>query len=97
MDWTRAMTFYKSALKHNTSSVNALFRIASLYRNQDQLERAVKYFKRVVTIQDNNGEVWSALGHCHLMMEDLHEAYYAYQQALKYLENPKVGTYSSKK
>ncbi|KAI8149813.1 hypothetical protein BJV82DRAFT_504241 [Fennellomyces sp. T-0311] len=88
-DHNRAMAFYKSALKHNTSSIGALSRIATLYRNQEQMERAVKYFKRVLTIQDTNGEMWSALGHCHLMMEDLQDAYHAYQQALKYLDNPR--------
>ena len=30
------------------------------------------------------------LGHCFLMMEDLQQAYAAYQQALYHLRNPKV-------
>ncbi|KAI7885182.1 TPR-like protein [Lichtheimia hyalospora FSU 10163] len=86
---TRAINFYKEALKHNADSVNALSRLASLYRDQDQLDQAVKYFKRVLTIDENHGETWSALGHCHLMMENLGEAYHAYQQALSCLPNPK--------
>ncbi|CDS13009.1 hypothetical protein LRAMOSA05193 [Lichtheimia ramosa] len=86
---TRAINFYKEALKHNADSVNALSRLASLYRDQDQLDQAVKYFKRILAIDEHHGETWSALGHCHLMMENLGEAYHAYQQALSCLPNPK--------
>lgn len=34
--------------------------------------------------------MWSALGHCYLMQDDLQKAYTAYQQALYHLPNPKV-------
>lgn len=33
----------------------------------------------------------SVLGHCHLMMDNLQEAYTSYQQALYHLRDPKVG------
>jgi Flp pilus assembly protein TadD len=52
--------------------------------------QAVEYFQRVLNIETNNGEVWGALGHCYLMMDDLQKAYTAYQQALYHLPNPKV-------
>lgn len=52
--------------------------------------QAVEYFKRILAIQENNGETWAALGHCYLMMDNLQEAYQAYQQALYHLSNPKV-------
>ena len=32
----------------------------------------------------------TAAGHCYLMMDNLQEAYTAYQQALYYLPDPKV-------
>lgn len=51
--------------------------------------QAVEYFQRVLNIESNNGEVWGALGHCYLMMDDLQKAYTAYQQALYHLPNPK--------
>lgn len=50
----------------------------------------MEYFQRVLNIETNNGEVWGALGHCYLMMDDLQKAYTAYQQALYHLPNPKV-------
>lgn len=41
-------------------------------------------------MQPDNGDVWSAMGHCYLMQDDLQKAYVAYQQALYFLPNPKV-------
>jgi len=49
----------------------------------------VEYFQSVLKLQEDNGEVWSALGHCYLMQDDLQKAYSAYQQALYLLPNPK--------
>lgn len=34
-----------------------------------------------------------SLGHCHLMMDNLQEAYTSYQQALYHLRDPKVGQF----
>ncbi len=52
--------------------------------------QAVEFFQRILNIESNNGEIWGALGHCYLMMDDLQKAYTAYQQALYHLPNPKV-------
>ncbi|KAI8880367.1 TPR-like protein [Backusella circina FSU 941] len=88
-DWERAMNSYESALRHNPYSIKALSSIASLCRGREQFNKAVEYFKRILALQENNGESWSALGHCYLMMDNLQEAYHAYQQALYHLQNPK--------
>ncbi|KAF7728616.1 glucose repression mediator protein [Apophysomyces ossiformis] len=88
-DYDKAMTCYESALRHNPYSIVALSQIASLCRGREQFARAVEYFKRILAIQENNGETWAALGHCYLMMDNLQEAYQAYQQALYHLSNPK--------
>ena len=91
-DYDKAMSCYASALRHNPYSIVALSEIASLCRGREQFGRAVDYFKRILAIQENNGETWAALGHCFLMMDNLQEAYQAYQQALYHLSNPKVFT-----
>ncbi|KAI8052687.1 hypothetical protein BDF21DRAFT_173334 [Thamnidium elegans] len=88
-DYDKAMSCYESALRHNPYSVVALSQIASLCRGREQFGRAVDFFKRILAIQENNGETWAALGHCYLMMDNLQEAYQAYQQALYHLSNPK--------
>ncbi|ORY97359.1 hypothetical protein BCR43DRAFT_438612 [Syncephalastrum racemosum] len=88
-DYDKATTCYESALRHNPYSINALTQIASLCRGREQFSRAVEFFKRILAIQENNGETWAALGHCYLMMDNLQDAYHAYQQALYHLSNPK--------
>lgn len=88
-DYDRAASCYEQALRHNPYSVQALSQIASLCRGREQFSKAVDYFKRILTIQENNGEIWGALGHCYLMMDNLQEAYHAYQQALYHLPNPR--------
>ncbi|KAI8637366.1 hypothetical protein BD408DRAFT_406488 [Parasitella parasitica] len=88
-DWERAMNSYEAALRHNPYSITALSHIASLCRGREQFAKAVEYFKRILALQENNGETWSALGHCYLMMDNLQEAYQAYQQALYHLQSPK--------
>ncbi|KAI8083296.1 uncharacterized protein B0P05DRAFT_595872 [Gilbertella persicaria] len=88
-DHDKAISFYESALRHNLHSITALTQIASLFRAKEQFSKAVDYFKRILSIQENNGEVWASLGHCYLMMDNLQEAYDAYQQALHHLQNPK--------
>ncbi|KAI9143845.1 hypothetical protein BKA69DRAFT_1109074 [Paraphysoderma sedebokerense] len=88
-DSDRALAAYSSALKHNPYSVQTLSAIAFIYRGKDQFPKAVDYFHRCLNIDQNNGEIWGALGHCYLMMDELQKAYNAYQQALNHLPNPK--------
>lgn len=57
-------------------------------------EKAVKYYRRILSIKESHGEIWGALGHCYLMMEQWEDAYAAYQQALCHLPDPKVIRYS---
>ncbi|KAG2231075.1 hypothetical protein INT48_001736 [Thamnidium elegans] len=88
-DYDKALNCYESALRHNPYSVPALTQIASLCRGREQFSKAVDFFKRILVIQENNGDTWASLGHCYLMMDNLQDAYQAYQQALYHLSNPK--------
>eukprot|EP01121_Diplochlamys_sp_Union-15-3_P017855 TRINITY_DN6374_c0_g1_i1.p1 TRINITY_DN6374_c0_g1~~TRINITY_DN6374_c0_g1_i1.p1 ORF type:complete len:572 (+),score=104.28 TRINITY_DN6374_c0_g1_i1:99-1814(+) len=85
----KAQICFENTLKHNPYNTTALTQAASLYRLQEQYEQAIQYFNRIVELDHQNVEVWGALGHCYLMMEDLPKAYHAYQQALSHLLNPK--------
>ena len=88
-DMARALGAYESALLHNPYSIPALSATASVYRSMDHFDLAVEYFQRVLDIDNENGEVWGAMGHCYLMMDELEKAYAAYHRALCYLPNPK--------
>jgi tetratricopeptide (TPR) repeat protein len=80
---------YERALHFNQWSVPAMLAISCILRSKDQFNGAVEYLRQILKVDMNNGEVWSSLGHCYLMMDDLQQAYSAYQQALYHLPDPK--------
>jgi tetratricopeptide (TPR) repeat protein len=84
-----AIHAFERALSFNQWSVPAMLAISSILRSQDQFQGATEYLQQILKIEQNNGEVWSSLGHCYLMMDDLQQAYSAYQQALYHLPDPK--------
>ncbi|KAJ3311826.1 hypothetical protein HDV04_003566 [Boothiomyces sp. JEL0838] len=88
-DPDKALAAYENCLRHNPYSEKTLTIIASLCRSQEKYAKAAEYFQRILKLHESNGEVWGALGHCYLMLDDLHKAYSAYQQALYHLPNPK--------
>ncbi|KAJ3563468.1 hypothetical protein NP233_g8923 [Leucocoprinus birnbaumii] len=88
-DLEHALSAYENALRHNPMSLSGLTQVAGIARIKENYPKAIDYFQRVLTLQEDNGEVWSALGHCYLMQDDLQKAYSAYQQALYLLPNPK--------
>ncbi|KAK6436946.1 glucose repression mediator protein [Oleoguttula sp. CCFEE 5521] len=80
---------YERAMTFNQRSVPAMEAISCILRSRDQFTAAVEYLRQIILIEPSNGEVWSSLGHCYLMMDDLQQAYSAYQQALYHLPDPK--------
>lgn len=84
-----ALTAYQRANQLNQWCVPAMLAISSILRSKDQFTGAVEYLRNIIKIEPGNGEVWSSLGHCYLMMDDLQQAYSAYQQALYHLPDPK--------
>ncbi|TFY61684.1 hypothetical protein EVG20_g6962, partial [Dentipellis fragilis] len=88
-DLEHALSAYEHALRHNPLSVPGLTQVAGIARIKENYPMAVEYFQRVLSLQQDNGEIWSALGHCYLMQDDLQKAYSAYQHALYSLPNPK--------
>lgn len=88
----QAISAYEQALRHNFQSIQALNAISNILRVKEEFPRAVDYLQIMLKIDGANGEVWGSLGHCYLMMEDLQNAYQAYQNALYHLRDPKVSS-----
>ncbi|KAG9383308.1 TPR repeat-containing protein [Pyrenophora tritici-repentis] len=88
-DYDGAMQCYEQALKFNQWSVPAMQGIACILRTKDAFPAAVEYLRTILKVDSTNGDVWGSLGHCYLMMDDLQQAYSAYQQALYHLQDPK--------
>lgn len=84
-----ATAAYERAMGFNQWSVPAMLAISCILRSKDQFTAAVEYLRQILKVEPTNGEVWSSLGHCYLMMDDLQQAYSAYQQALYHLPDPK--------
>jgi glucose repression mediator protein len=80
---------YERAMTFNQRSVPAMLAISCILRAKDQFTPAVEYLRNILVVEPTNGDVWSSLGHCYLMMDDLQQAYSAYQQALYHLPDPK--------
>ncbi|KZT61821.1 TPR-like protein [Calocera cornea HHB12733] len=87
-DLDRAMECYQRALRHDPDSKRALAQIGAIARAKEDFPTAVDYLSRVLSLDQQNGELWSALGHCYLMLDVLPKAYSAYQQALYCLASP---------
>ncbi|KAL8772464.1 MAG: hypothetical protein Q9209_002416 [Squamulea sp. 1 TL-2023] len=88
-DLEGALTAYERALQHNYQSITAMNAISCILRTKENFPRAVEFLQGILKLDQSNGEVWGSLGHCYLMMEDLQQAYAAYQQALYHLRDPK--------
>ncbi|KAL8716624.1 MAG: hypothetical protein Q9225_006057 [Loekoesia sp. 1 TL-2023] len=88
-DLDGAFNAYERALRHNYQSITAMNAISCILRTKENFPKAVEFLQAILKLDANNGEVWGSLGHCYLMMEDLQQAYAAYQQALYHLRDPK--------
>ncbi|KAJ5729389.1 transcriptional corepressor Cyc8 [Penicillium malachiteum] len=88
-DLDGSMNAYEQALRHNQWSVPAMNAIACILRTKEQFPKAIEYLQNILKLDPSSGETWGSLGHCHLMMDNLQEAYTSYQQALYHLRDPK--------
>lgn len=89
-DLEGAMNAYEQALRHNQWSISAMNAISCILRTKEQFPKAIEYLQNILKLDQSSGETWGSLGHCHLMMDNLQEAYTSYQQALYHLRDPKV-------
>jgi tetratricopeptide (TPR) repeat protein len=89
-DWVRALSSYETALRHSPVNIEALTQTANILRQQEKFVEAAEYFTRVIHLNEEAGEVWGALGHCYLMIDDLPKAYACYQQAIMHIPDAKV-------
>lgn len=85
-----ALTAYENALRFNVNCVPALLGLGKGLRRRELYQNALDLCKRALGAEPNNGEAWALVGHCHLMMDNLTDAFSAYQNAVANLSNPKV-------
>ena len=86
---TTALLYFEKAVEYQSKSLEGLSGIARIYRANSQLDKAIEWFTKKLTVDQSNGYLWIALGHAYLMSEELQKAYSAYQQALYHLPSIK--------
>ncbi|WEW57055.1 glucose repression mediator protein [Emydomyces testavorans] len=84
-----ALDAYQHALRHNQYSVPAMSAVSCIYRTKEEFPKAIEFLQNILKIDPQSGESWSSLGHCYLMIDNLQDAYSAYQNALYHLRDPK--------
>ena len=89
-DVDNAMVSFESVLKHNSGNMNAITQLATIYRLKEQYGKSIECLKHILAYEKTNGQMWCELGHCYLMVDDLQQAFAAYQNALHHLPNPEV-------
>lgn len=88
--YDRAIECYENALKHDPKNITALVGIAAQYRSKEQFFKAIEFYDSALKIDQNQGSVWEAIAHCHLMVDNLNDSYKAYQRAINLLPDPNV-------
>lgn len=77
-----AQCAYESGLRFNAYSSVLLRASASCSRSLERYPAAIELYRRLLRLHSNDGSVWTALAHCHLLANDNDRAYEAYQKAL---------------
>ena len=73
-------------------AVETFRRAAAMYRKRSEFPQAIEFFQRVVHKKPRDASAWAWLGYCSLMVDNVEQAFVAYQQAM-YLEPPQDEPY----
>lgn len=85
----RALFALERALHHNPYNKQCVLSIAHIYRSREQYDRALALFRQGVAIDKTDGSAWAMIGQCCLVLDQLENAFAAFQQALGLLQNPR--------
>ncbi|PXF46959.1 General transcriptional corepressor ssn6 [Gracilariopsis chorda] len=77
-----ALSAFEKSLSHNPANASASARAGQILLKKEHFARAIEYLDISVRRDPSNATAWAALAHCHLMTEDLENAYAAYHTTL---------------
>ena len=55
---------------------------AEMYASKGDFENAIKCYEQITIMDPQNGPVWTSLGHCYLLVDNLPKAFTSYHKAL---------------
>lgn len=70
-----AITYYKNAIKIDTSSTEALHYLAYYYQNHKRIDEALKIYRKMSVLKPNNTSSYLNTGLIYLKMDSLKQAY----------------------
>ena len=76
-------------LERNQRVLVKINKLAEYCATKGDYQAAIEYYVKLINIDQENGQAWTALGHCYLLVEDLKNSFNAYQRALYCLEDIK--------
>ena len=59
--------------------------VAEFLAAKEDYITAIKYYEKITDLDPENGIVWTALGHCYLVVNEYSKAFSAYQKAMQCL------------
>ena len=65
-------------LESNPLSLSALNHLAQHFATNGDYTKAIQHYEKLTTIQEENGKVWVALGHCYLLKGEYQKCFGAY-------------------
>ena len=76
-------------LEENPGNTKALGEIAQYYAYKGEYNSAIRYYEKIVRINENYFRAWSALGHCYLLKQEYQKSINAYHKSLTNAEECK--------
>lgn len=73
-------------IEENPCNIKVLCDLGQHYAYKADYSSALKYYEKIVRINEDNGRAWSALGHCSLLKQDYYKCITAYQRSLLHKE-----------
>ncbi|MBK8621274.1 MAG: tetratricopeptide repeat protein [Saprospiraceae bacterium] len=80
-DWAKAKTLYHDL--EYTENVDVIYRLAAIYESQQNLPKAIKYYRKLQQLFPKNPQYPRKLGALYLLGHEQGQAFVSYQQALK--------------
>ena len=84
--YDHAIDCYRTALKHNPHSLDALAHLAHIFKVQKQYPNAVMSYNQYLSLRPQDGEAWMNLGECLLALQELNKAHLCLKNANKLLK-----------
>ncbi len=82
-DFLSAETFFRRAIKSDSSRTDAYFHLSCLYEEIDEPQKGIPLLKRVIEIDPENKEAYTYIGLLYYKSAQMDSSYLAYKSALK--------------